>query len=182
MGFFDSIKNAFHHPIDVNIISGLSFRSSDATIPIQLEIINKEPDKQFIVTEILTTLTKTPEQKPNEPPQSSREMFRESQQVNIVVPANGTTQIYNFEVHNTGVGFMAEAAERVLPDNPLVQGILSMAGKAEEMGNVLDSMNEYTYNLRVELLDTDGLRGYDDRRVNILAPGEVGGTTTAWHS
>ena len=182
MGFFDAIKNAFHHPVDVNIVSDTSFKASDAIIPMRIEIINKEPDKQFDITQIIAILTKTPEQKPNESPVTALEGFKETQEVTIVVPASSSPQYFDFELHNTAAGFIAEAAEQVIPDNPLMKGLLSFADKAQQFGNIMDSKNDYTYNMHVELHDINGMQGYDDRRYVVLSPGEIGGTSSAWHT
>lgn len=181
MGFFDSIKNAFHHPIDVNIKSSLTFKASDTVIPIELEIINKEPEKQYVINEIVILLTKTLEERQDNSPASPREMFRESQQVNIIL-SDGSPKYLNLEAHNTSASFVAEAAQRVLPDNALVNGLLNFAGKAEQFANVMDSKKDYTYRLRVELYDQDGMRGYDEQIVNILSPGEVSGLTNVFHT
>lgn len=174
MGLFSAFKQAFHHPVDVNLISDKRFSFTETVLPLRLELINKDKKQDIIATSIITKLERTEQSKTGTSDTYSPEMMLQTEQpVQITIPMTGETAYFDYSVASSFSAGLGEFAQTTAPDNPIAQGMASMLGKLGQVNAVLDMNKDYSYLLSIDVIDAQGtVVGFEHTQVFLLRPGE----------
>lgn len=181
MGFFDSIKKAFHHPVDVNIKNELQFDYQVTAVPLQLELINKDKQQDLTITTITVEIERYQQRDNNGAPEyTNKETVNKVEQAaTIILPVTGQPTYLNISVPCSISQVLTDGLQAAMPDNAVANGLASLAGSLEKAGHILNMNNNYAYKINVNVLDSEGnIIGYDNKPAYFVHPGEIRATKT----